>query len=771
MPRGPASKPLLVVAVSVAVVVGLGGSGLLPAWWAQLIDDLGQFAAGVAATVACWVTARRYTGAQRRWRLWMGTGAFGWTIGQSIWSWYQLFRDDALPSPSLADAGYLTLPVFALPALVSLAAARPPDGAPRRRPGQLVLVLDGLIVVGALFVLTWATTLGSVAAAGAATPFAYSVAIAYPVTDLVLTVIVILLLATSAPANRGQLTILGAGLLCLSLSDSIFAYLVSRGADSMPPLFDAGFVAGQALVAVAALTPPRPGDAPEPRRHARWAHLMLPYVPVAFTGVLFIAQLMRGHPVDGVEIVVETAVISLLIIRQAVTLVENAVLLDRVTESQARLAHQAFHDALTGLSNRVLFHDRLEHALALHHRDGRPLAVLFCDLDDFKAVNDRFGHLVGDRLLRQVAERLRAAVRDSDTVARVGGDEFAILLEGVGDPGEPAERVMAEIGRPFELDGHSVTVGVSVGLVQAGEHGPALSADALLRRADAAMYSGKRRGKGTLVRYRVDLPDGTGSSDLAEALAATLRHGRGLDVHYQPIVSLHDETVVAVEALARWTHPSLGRVSTDVFIATAEQIGLIGLVDDFVLDRACRDAAAFRGPWAGIAVHVNISAARLGRPEHEETVRAAIVRHGLAPHRLLLELTETAPLADLGAAAGAVRRLGRFGVRFALDDFGTGYNALAQLHAMPVDEVKLDRSFTLADGGRSEAICRSIVQICTGLGVTVVAEGIETDGQAAAMVALGCRYGQGHRYGASGPLARVAPPGVLDPDDRAVIGR
>ncbi|WP_426511987.1 putative bifunctional diguanylate cyclase/phosphodiesterase [Dactylosporangium sp. McL0621] len=761
MPRGTASKPLLVAAVSVAVVVALGGSGLLSPWWSQFVDDLGQFGAGLAATLACWLTAARHAGAQRRWRLWMGGAACGWTIGQFIWSWYQLFRDDALPSPSAADAGYLTLPVFALPAIVSLAVARPPGDGPRRRPGQLVMVLDGLIVVGALFVLTWGTTLGSVARAGAATPFAYSVAIAYPVTDLLLTVIVILLVATSAPAARGQLTVLGAGLLCLSFSDSFFAYLVSKGAESMPPLADAGFVAGMALVAVAALTPAHPAAARPAARHGRWAHLMLPYLPVAGTGVLLIVQLVRGISMDGVEIAVETAVISLLIIRQAVTLIENAVLLDRVSDSQARLTYQAFHDALTGLSNRVLFHDRLEHALALHHRDGRPLAVLFCDLDDFKGVNDRFGHHAGDRLLRQVATRLRSAVRDSDTIARVGGDEFAVLLEGGGDPGEPAERIMAAIGRPFDVGGETVNVGVSIGLVEAGEHGAVSSADALLRRADAAMYAGKRQGKGALVRYRVDLPDGTGSSDLAEALAATLRDGHGLDVHYQPIVRLADATVVAVEALARWNHPSLGPVSTDVFIATAEEIGLIRLVDDFVLDRACRDAAAFRGSWASIAVHVNTSAARLGRPEHEATVREAVRRHGLAPHRLLLELTETAPLPDLSAAAGAVRRLGRFGVRFALDDFGTGYNALAQLHALPVDEVKLDRTFTVA-GGRSEAICRSIVQICTGMGVTVVAEGVESADQAVAMAAIGCRYGQGHRFGASGPLTEVAPADALD---------
>ncbi len=523
MSRRPVSVPLAVAVAGVFGAVGLGGSGLLSPWWSLFVDDLAQFGAALAATLTCWITARRHTGAQRRWRLWMGTGTCGWMIGQFIWSWYQLFRDDGLPSPSLADAGYLTLPVFALPALIALAGDRPAAGGPRRIAAQLVMVLDGLIVVGALFVLTWATSLGAVVRAGAATQFAYTVAIAYPVTDLLLTVIVILLLARSAAVNRRQLSILGVGLFCLSFSDSVFAYLVAAGADHMPPLADAGFIAGQALVAVAAATPT--GEAPpeSPRPHHRWGHLLLPYVPVAGTGVLFMIQLVQGRPMDTFEIAVETAVISLLIIRQAVTLVENAVLLDRLSDSQARLSHQAFHDGLTGLSNRVLFQDRLEHALALHHRDARPLAVLFLDLDDFKAVNDRYGHHAGDRLLRLVAARLRGAVRDGDTIARVGGDEFAVLLEGGGDPGVPAERVMAALREPFDLDGATVTVAASVGLVEAGTHGPVHTADLLLRRADAAMYAGKRQGKGTLVRYRVDLPDGTGSSDLAEMLADTLR--------------------------------------------------------------------------------------------------------------------------------------------------------------------------------------------------------------------------------------------------------
>ncbi|MEV4509118.1 histidine kinase [Dactylosporangium sp. NPDC049525] len=320
--------------MSVAAVVGLASSGLLSPWWSLLVDDAAQFVAALVAALACWITAARHSGAQRWWRVWMGAASFGWMVGQFIWSWYQLFRDVGLPTPSLADAGYLTLPVFALMAIITLAADRPAHGAQRRRPGQLVMILDGLIVVGALFVLTWATALGSVVWAGAASPFAYSIAIAYPVTDLLLTVIVILLIAaTASAANRLQLIILGGGLLCLSLSDSVFAYLVSAGAQGMPPLANAGFVAGHALVAVAALTPTRETPRWAVRQHARWGPLLLPYVPVAGTGVLLIVQLVRGIPMDSVEIIAETVLISLLIIRQAVTLIQSAGLV----ASRARL--------------------------------------------------------------------------------------------------------------------------------------------------------------------------------------------------------------------------------------------------------------------------------------------------------------------------------------------------------------------------------------------------------------------------------------------------
>jgi diguanylate cyclase (GGDEF)-like protein len=726
------SRIEVVTAAGLAVViatVGAGQAGLLAAYPTQVIDDAAQLAGALATVVCCLWTARRYTGGQRAWRLWLALGMTFWSFGQVVWSWNQLFADRPLPSPSLADAGYLGLVLPALLALVSLPGRRTPAAAIMRRPRRVVVVLDGLVLVGALFVLTWTTSLGAVVRAGAATPFAFGVAVAYPLTDLMAVVIVLLLLANSPVRRAGhrQLVLLGAGLFAIAFSDSLFAYLVASGASRMPALADTGFIIGPALLALAAVTPPAEA-LPEPEAAGtHWGHLLLPYVPVAATCALIIVQLATGHPIDAAEIAVETAVVALLITRQAITLVENNRLLDRVTEGRERLTHR---------------------------RDGGALAVLFLDLDDFKAVNDRYGHAAGDRLLRVAADRLSAGVRPGDTVARLGGDEFAVLLEGPGHAEETAVLLLNALRQPYPVAGGEVTVGASLGFVDAAEN-PA-TAEELVRRADVAMYAGKRGGKNTLVRYRLDLADESGASDLSQLLATALAEHRGLDVHYQPIVRLADGTVVAVEALARWTDPVAGPIPADTFIAVAERAGLVGLVDDFVLDQACRDAAAFRGDWAQATVHVNVSAARFGEADQEDAVLEALRAHDLAPHRLLLELTETARLEDLSAAQRRAARLTGRGVQLGLDDFGTGYNALHLLHVLPVDLVKLDRSLVVAGTARSVAVCRSIIAICTDLGIRVIAEGIESPAQRAEMATLGCGYGQGHLFGRPGPLAAGA---------------
>ncbi|HYN93807.1 MAG TPA: EAL domain-containing protein [Pilimelia sp.] len=777
------TRPHLALAVTVAAVtaaVVVASAAPVGARAAVVVDNAAQFVAGAAAALTCWFTARRLVGPQRRWRRLMAYGMIGWTAGQLVWSWYQIVAERPVPSPSLADVGYLTLPAFALPALLALARTAPRPVLSHRRDGAL-LALDGLIVVAALFVLTWWTALGAVVHAGAPTAAAFAVAIAYPVTDLVLVVIVILLNSVRPVPRpyRHQVLLLGAGLVGLAVSDSAFAFLVAGGAAEIPQLANAGFVAGPALIAVAALAV-APATGPEPAapsavaRLARaaegarvqWLHLLLPYVPVIVTGAIILARTAAGQRLSGIELTVAWAGLGLVVIRQMITMVDNTVLLARVSEGRARLTYQAYHDSLTGLANRTLFRRRLDRALERHRQHGRPLALLFIDLDDFKLVNDRLGHSIGDRLLAAVGERLGGLASPESVVARLGGDEFAVLLQGDFEAPEwVAQRFLDSLAAPFVLDAHTVPVRASVGVVAPERGELAVSADALLRRADAAMYVGKRRGKGIVVRYLAGVTDGSGDPDLPNLLAQALAGepaAAGFAVHYQPIVRLADGATVAVEALARWSHPVAGPVDPDIFVTVAERAGLVAALDDFVLDRGCADA----GPLAerlgrAVDVHVNVSAARLGRPELESAVHRALGRHGVPAARLVLEITETSRMTDLKAAAAAVRRLRATGVRLALDDFGSGFNALAQLHALPVDVVKLDGTLTGLDEEpeRAEALCRSVLGICADLRVRVVAEGVETAAQAATLARLGCELGQGYLYGPPTRLADILPTG------------
>jgi diguanylate cyclase (GGDEF)-like protein len=501
---------LMAVAAFVAVVVLLDSTGILSPHAEIVVDNSAQLLGGAAAAVLCAVTARRTRGVERTWRRLMAAGMAGWTVGQAFWSWYQIFSDTPLPSPSMADVGYLTMPVFALPALLVF------DVAPlRTRPtplhDRLIFLLDGAIVVGSLFTLTWATALGAVVHAGSPNALAFGVAIAYPLTDLVLVAIVVLLAVTRRVprALRPQLWVLGSGLVAISASDSIFAYLVSSGADDMPPLTNAGFIAGPLLIAAAACT--KAADHPTPR-HARRltttdrAHLLLPYALVAVTGSVVAVQSVAGDGIDAVETVLTWIVLVLVLARQVVTLLENAALLDRLSASQAELSHQAHHDPLTGLANRALFSARLDEAIERHRRLAEGFAVLVIDLDDFKAVNDAFGHPAGDHLLYAVAQRLRGAVRSTDTVARLGGDEFAIVLVDPAEAtGSAAQRILTALRPPFSVAGHTIPLGASVGVVEPWPDETGVTPDVLVNRADRAMYAGKRGGKGIAVHYRPEL--------------------------------------------------------------------------------------------------------------------------------------------------------------------------------------------------------------------------------------------------------------------------
>ena len=750
---------LVVVLAAMVAVNGLALWGDKPALW---LDDAMQLGTGLTAVISGCVVARRVSGAQRWWRLLIAFGMAGWSAGQLVWSWYQLADDKGLPSPSMADVGYLTFPGFALAGLFVLAHARELPGRRRWPRGQwtahfgMAVVLDGLVVTGSLFVLTWTAALGNLLQARPPDALAWAVAIAYPLTDLIVVVVAVLLVVFDRVDHpyRANLLLLAIGIVALACSDSIFAYLVSIGADSMKPWSDGGFVLGPLLIAYALLARPgaRRRDEESQPGGADWWQLALPYLPVTAVALLIAGQLLFGSGPDAVEVYIGLLVIFLVLARQLLSLLDNRLLLRRVYEGQQQLAHQAYHDPLTGLANRALFAERLDHAVADRARIGA-LVLIFVDLDDFKVINDRFGHAGGDVLLHAVAQRLLGCVRSTDTVARLGGDEFAILLEGELDaPQAVADRIQNALRRPFSVHGTQVAVRASMGLVVPDPGEDQVTSDVLLGRADTSMYAGKRLGKDTTVLYR---PSDSGPPDFPSALRAA-RGGApdGFSLVFQPIVRLPGETPVAVEALARWTAPDGTEVAPETVVRAVEGAGLGTELDALVLDLACREITE---AGLDLAVHVNVCASRLGTSTLEDGIRAALTRYRLAAERLVVEITETVPVLDLPAGADAIRRLQALGVRVALDDFGAGYSSLTCLHALPVDLVKLDRTLTTGvQPERDAALCRALVGLCGDLRLGVVAEGIETAEQAALISQAGCTLAQGYRYGRPAVLSSLS---------------
>ena len=424
---------------------------------------------------------------------------------------------------------------------------------------------------------------------------------------------------------------------------------------------------------------------------------------------------------------------------------------------QHQLWRQAFHDPLTGLPNRALFRDRLEQALKRAERRMRSVAVLFLDIDNFKLVNDSLGHEQGDALLLTVAERLQACLRASDTAARIGGDEFTLLLEDVSDADDAsavAERVAAALRAPLVLDGQEVfpTASIGIALSTPRRNRP----DSILRDADVAMYHAKADGKDRSAVF-----DERMLEQAAERLTLEADLRRAVDrgellVHYQPIVSLKDRAVVEVEALVRWHHPERGLVSPAEFIPVAEATGLIVPIGQQVLEQACRQVVAWQTRYPAepkLVVSVNLSARQFQHPDLLGDIRRAVGTAGLDPHCLKLEITESTVMHDAEAAVTTMNELKTLGIQLAIDDFGTGYSSLGYLKRFPIDTLKIDRSFVsgLGQDAQDTAIVRSVLALARSLGLSVTAEGIETSGQQAQLAELDCDRGQGYLF--ARPLA------------------
>jgi diguanylate cyclase (GGDEF)-like protein/PAS domain S-box-containing protein len=429
---------------------------------------------------------------------------------------------------------------------------------------------------------------------------------------------------------------------------------------------------------------------------------------------------------------------------------------------EERLREQAYRDPLTGLANRNLFRDRVGHAITLARRERRSVAVMFLDLDDFKNVNDTLGHDAGDRLLQAVANRLVRAMRTTDTVARLAGDEFAVLLEGVdsaGDLERPAAALVEVLGAPIVLGDSELRVSTSIGVAV---WAPGTAADELLSNADIAMYQAKAAGKGRHVVFEPRMQEALLERLRLEAdIVRALTNGE-LFLHYQPVVTLDTRRLLGAEALLRWRHPARDLLTPKDFIQVAEESGHVIELGRWVLQQACADWQRWRRDMRAspdLYVTVNVSARHLQQGDLVRDVDQALRDSGLDAGSLVLELTEGTFMHNTAANLDRLHELKSLGVRLAIDDFGIGYSSLAYLHRFPIDVLKIDRSFVsrlVADGDGPE-LARAVVMLGETLGLDTIAEGIESDKQAAALIALGCRAGQGFLFARPGPLAEIAP--------------
>ncbi len=420
-------------------------------------------------------------------------------------------------------------------------------------------------------------------------------------------------------------------------------------------------------------------------------------------------------------------------------------------DARLALAHRATHDALTGLSNRTLLLDRTTQALAQAHREGRPIALLFCDLDQFKLVNDSRGHDAGDAVLIETADRISANIRASDTAARLGGDEFVVLCQQLSSTVEAervAQRLIDMLTQPMIRAG-GITMTVSIGIAFAT---PGLNAADLLRNADAAMYKAKSEGRDRYALFTPNLiAQATERLDMEHELREAIR-AQALYLDYQPVIRLADSKVIAYECLVRWKHPQRGVLSPGAFLPFAESTDLVLEIDRWVLSSACSAAARWGDGPDAPDLTVNVSARHIGRGLLPGLIASMLRQSGLPARRLILEITETALLGMTPTAQAELDTLVHLGVRLAIDDFGTGYSSLAHLVEVPASYVKVDRAFVseMTRSSSRRAIVAAVISLCEALNIAVIAEGIEEQDQRDLLTELGCDFGQGYLLGRPG---------------------
>jgi diguanylate cyclase (GGDEF)-like protein len=744
------------------MAVAMGGLLVLYGCWQvfgfglghrALVGDVFFYPVGIAAVYGAWRASQRCGSLPRlrlSWRV-LAFASLAYLAGDVSQTVYELVGRK--PYPSVGDGMYLLFYPLVLFALLRF------PNAPRSRAERGRLLLDlAIVAIGGATVVIY-VVLGPTAVQAGSDLLQTVFSVAYPVGDMVLLVgLATLLLGGGMPSSRLALQLLAVGLVFFVVGDLVYGYITLHSTYHGGDPVDSVWMVAIALFAVAAAAQ-KPVDVEEAPIKVRRQHLStVPYLAVAVGfGLLLFSQ--RNDVLFPELSLTITAMLLAALVSLRQFLAQRDLL-----DTQGQLSHQALHDGLTDLPNRVLALDRAQQMLARAKRQQIPVAALYIDIDGFKHVNDTFGHAAGDELLQIIAERLKTIVREGDTAARLGGDEFVVLLEGSTlDAGAElvAERLLDVLRQPYDMANtiaRQLSVTASVGIAL----GARANADELLRDADLALYEAKAGGRNRYAMFESSMQTNSQDRlalemDLAEAIEQ-----EQLFLLYQPTFDLRSETVTGVEALLRWRHPTRGVISPVDFIPIAEESGLIIPIGRWVLEQACQQATLWHHRGHEIGVAVNVSARQLDDDALIDDVRDALQESGLDPAALTLEVTETTLMRDAEAAAKRLKLLKALGVRIAIDDFGTGYSSLAYLRQFPADALKIDRSFItgIATSKASAALVHTLVELGETLNIETLAEGIEDRAQLQTLQREHCAHGQGFLF--SRPLEVHAIEAFLD---------
>jgi diguanylate cyclase len=690
--------------------------GTLPRW-----DSWLGLPAGWAPVAVAWLAAIR---AKARLPLvFVALALSAYTAGSTYYV-FALSEGAALPVPSPADGSYLLFYPLVLSGLFAYLLSL------RQRLARSVL-LDAVVgSLGAASVLV--VLLGPLLSAASGFPsLATAVAVAYPLLDLIVLAVTAGMAAVPGLATVRSGATLMLGLTVFAVADAFYVFRLANGTYELGTPLDAGWAAGLCLIASWADGFARQEERAEGASEGSWT----PAVPMAATaagaGVLIVGT---GNPVPGLAVALAAATLLSAGVRTQVAF--------RKLVTLAEVRRQSRTDELTGLPNRRALYADAPGLLTA--RPGVPCAFLLLDADRFKEINDSLGHDVGDRLLIQVSERLRRCLRPGDLIARLGGDEFAILLIGVGrdEAVQTADRLRAALSEPLTLKGIAVQVGISIGIALFPEQGEDLKT--LLRKADTAMYRAKTSRSGHHVYASEDHNPGEERLRMLQELRTALAEDQ-LVLHYQPKVHAVKGDVKGAEALVRWNHPRRGLLGPDSFLVLTEEAGLMTDLNNRVLTLALDQAARWEAQGRPLTVAVNLSASTLIDAELPKRIAVMLRERGLTESALMVEITEDFMMPDRSRARDILARLQDSGIRIAIDDFGTGYSSLAYLRDLPINELKLDRSFIvpMTHCPRAAALVASTINLAHSLGLTVVAEGVEDGGALDQLARYGCDQAQG----------------------------